>query len=457
MIRSTLPSQPEARRLLIGTLMAAVGQGMTLPFLFIYLTKVRGIDPTLVGVIVAWMGLLSLVLSGPAGAMIDRFGARRVILPLFLCDAIGVSAYGFVHSPLQAFGAATVAALGGSAVWSGQNTILTTVTTESERQHVFGLSFAILNLGIGAGGVIAGFIADVHRASSFQVLYLVNGVAVLAPALILLSMPRIGRPVARDVATSPDGAGNTSPATGGYREVFANRAFRRFAIFAVVLMSVAYSQIEVGFPAYASRAAGVSPRVIAWALAANTATIVLAQLFVLKRMHGRSRSRALALVGAIIAASWVVLGLGAWGRSINPAIPVLGVIMCSVVFACGETLMSPIMPAVTNALATDELRGRYNAVSSSTWGITAIIGPLTAAPLIGHGLATIWLILVVLGGLAASAVALSLHRLLTPKQDGRDLSSDDPVTDDSGSDDAYAGPLDGDPVAAAAIQSTSLK
>jgi len=454
-IRSTLPSQPEARRLLIGTFMAAVGQGMTLPFLFIYLTKVRGIDPTLVGVIVAWMGLLSLALSGPAGAMIDRFGARRVILPLFLCDAIGVSSYGFAHSPLQAFGAATVAALGGAAVWSGQNTILTTVTTESERQHVFGLSFAILNLGIGTGGVIAGFIADVHRASSFQVLYLVNGVAVLAPALILLSMPRIGRPVARGVTASAAGNGNTSvPATGGYREVFTNRAFRRFAILAVVLMSVAYSQIEVGFPAYASRAAGVSPRVIAWALAANTATIVLAQLFVLKRMHGRSRSRALALVGAIIAASWVVLGLGAWGRSINPAIPVLGVIMCSVVFACGETLMSPIMPAVTNALATDELRGRYNAVSSSTWGITAIVGPLTAAPLIGHGLATIWLILVVAGGLAASAVALSLHRLLTPKQDGRDLDPDGPATDGPASEDA--GPLDGGPVAAAAIASTSL-
>jgi len=124
--------------------------------------------------------------------------------------------------------------------------------------------------------------------------------------------------------------------------------------------------------------------------------------------------------------------------------------MCSVVFACGETLMSPIMPAVTNALATNELRGRYNAVSSSTWGITAIIGPLTAAPLIGHGLATIWLILVVVGGLAASAVALSLHRLLTPKQDGRDLDTDGPATDD-----AYAGPVDGDPVAAAAVPSTS--
>ena len=41
----------------------------------------------------------------------------------------------------------------------------------------------------------------------------------------------------------------------------------------------------------------------------------------------------------------------------------IGVVACSVIFAFGETLMSPVMPAITNALATDELRGRYNAMA----------------------------------------------------------------------------------------------
>ncbi|HEY1485206.1 MAG TPA: MFS transporter, partial [Micromonosporaceae bacterium] len=348
MIRATLPavnlpSRPEARRLLVGTFLSSIGQGMTLPFLFVYLTEVRHLDPTIVGVVAAWMGLLGLILSGPTGALIDRFGARRVILPLFLCDAVGVTSFGFVHNSWQALGAATVSALGGAAVWSGQNTILTSVTTEKERQHVFGLSFAILNLGIGLGGVIAGFIADPHRASSFQLLYAVNGLAVFAPVLILLSMRGVGGPiVSAERIVNADGSTTTKRAShGGYRAVFANRAFRRYAIFATVLMSCAYAQIEVGFPAFASTAAGVTPRVIAWALAANTATIVVFQLFVLKRMQGRSRSRALALVGAIIGFSWLILGAGALGKSISPAIAVVGVVACSAVFACGETLMSP--------------------------------------------------------------------------------------------------------------------
>lgn len=93
-----LPERPAARRLLVGTLLSAIGNGMTLPFLFVYLTQVRGLDSSVVGFVVAWMGLLALGLAGPAGTLIDRHGARRVLLPLYLVDATGVASYGFVHS-----------------------------------------------------------------------------------------------------------------------------------------------------------------------------------------------------------------------------------------------------------------------------------------------------------------------------------------------------------------------
>lgn len=415
MISAVLPSRPEARRLLFGTLLAAIGQGMTLPFLFIYLTKVRHLDPTVVGLVVGWMGLLALLLAGPGGALIDRYGVRRVVLPLYLVDAVGVGSYGWAHTAWQALGSASLAAIGGAVLWASQNTLITTVTDEIERQHVFGLSFAILNLGIGTGGIIAGFIADVHRPASFQLIYLINAVAALIPALILLSLPGVGlRSSARP---------HEQRATGGYREVFADVAFRRFTIYGLLLAACGYAQIEVGFPAFASLVGGVSTRVIAWGLAANTMTIVVAQLLVLRLLRGRSRSRALAAVGVVIASSWLILGAGALGKGLSPILPVIGVVLCACVFACGETVMSPVMPAITNVLATDELRGRYNAMGSMVFGVTAVIGPLTAAPLIGHGLGAVWIALIVSGSLAAAAVALSLRRVLTPQQDGRLMRS----------------------------------
>ena len=72
---------------------------------------------------------------------------------------------------------------------------------------------------------------------------------------------------------------------------------------------------------------------------------------------------------------------------------------------------------------TDELRGRFNALGSMVWSISGIVGPVTAAPLIGDGRTPghsgIWLALTVAGCLIASVLSLSLRRLITPEQDGR--------------------------------------
>jgi MFS family permease len=417
-IRAALPARPEARRLLVGTLFWAVGTGMTLPFLYIYLHEVRHIDATVVGLVVAWMGTLSLLLAGPSGALMDRFGARRVLLPLYAVGAVGAVSWGFDHVAWQAFGSGTILALAGSTVFAGQNVILTSVTGEDERQRVFGLSFAVLNLGIGAGGVVAGFIADVHHPTSFQVLYLVNAISWLGPATVLLSMPKVGRRHPAAEAAGDD--------AGGYREVFANRAYRRLFVFSLLLFACGYAQIEIGLPAFATTVGHVSTRVIAWAFAVNTMTIVVGQLLVLRRLQGRSRSRALAVSAVVVAVSWAVLGIGGFGRSAGAFLPVVGVLVCTMIFASAETIFSPMLPALTNALAPDELRGRYNAMGSLVWGVTSVVGPLTAAPLIGHGLAGVWLALIIGGSLGAAVIALSLHTLLTQEQDGR-ASVDSPA------------------------------
>jgi MFS family permease len=300
----------------------------------------------------------------------------------------------------------------GSAVFSGMNTLLATVTGEDERQRVFGLSFALLNLGIGTGGIVSGFIADVHRPASFRVLYLVDGASWLLPALLLLAMPAVGRAVPR---------AKQDAAAGGYRSVFANRAFRRLFSFSLLLMACGYAQFEIGLPAFATTVAHVSTRVVAWALVANTAVIVCGQLLVTARLRGRSRSRALALAAGIVALAWLILGAGGLGRHHGAAVPIVATVACAAVFAFAETLFSPMLPALTNSLATDELRARYNAAGSLVWGITSVAGPLTAAPLIGNGLSAVWISLIIAGAVIAAVLALTLRHILTPAQDGRVL------------------------------------
>ncbi|WP_406106147.1 MFS transporter [Micromonospora globbae] len=412
MIRRALPRRPEARRILIGTLLSAIGRGLTLPFLFIYLTDVRGLTDARAGLVIGWYGAVTLVLSPLGGSLIDRFGARRVVIPCLVIEAAGTGSLALVHSTTSAFLVMTVIAVGSSAIWSGQNTILATLTDDGERQRVFGLNFALLNLGIGVGGLISGAIIDTERPVTFQAIYVLDAVSYLTPAIILLTLPAVGRRIA--AASSGD-----APSTGGYFAVLRDRPFRRLVIFGLVLTTCGYAQIEVGFAAYAVRVAEVSPRVVAWALTANTVMIVLAQLVVIRRLEGRSRTGALAVVGAVFAAAWLVLGAAGVVATGSAIVAALCVVACSAIFGFGETMLSPMMPALTNALATDELRGRYNAMSSMIFGISGVIGPVTAGPLIGAADGKVWVVAVVGGCLVASLVALSLRRLLTPIQDGR--------------------------------------
>jgi MFS family permease len=139
-----------------------------------------------------------------------------------------------------------------------------------------------------------------------------------------------------------------------------------------------------------------------------------------KWLDGRSRTRALAIVGLIFAASWGILaGAGVAGQHGLVVLAIVGVVGAMTVFAFGETFLSPVMPTITNALAPDELRGRYNAVASMIFGVSGIVGPVAAGPLIGGGYAKVWVLLVIGGCLVAFGLALDLRRRLTPEQDGR--------------------------------------
>ncbi|GIF72988.1 MFS transporter [Asanoa siamensis] len=417
MLADVLPRRYEARRLLAATLFSATGRGLTLPFMFIYLTKVRDVSASTAGLIIAWMAVCALAIGPLGGWAVDRFGARRIVLPLLLVEAVGVGSVGFAQTHWHAFLSVTLIGVGGGVIWAGQTTILASVTDGAEREKTFGLNFALLNLGIGTGTVIAGAIVDLDRPGTFQVIYLIDAALYLVPFVNLLTMPAVGRRLSPVV--TGDREATARRREPGYREVFAHRGFRRLLAFSVVLTISGYAQIEVGFTAFAIDVAQVGPQVVAYAFTANTLVIVLAQLFVVRVIQGRSRSVLLAVVGVIMAGSWLILGVAGAVDGTNAALAAVGVIACAAVFAVGETLLSPINPTLLNALATDELRGRFNALGSMVWGISGIVGPVTAAPLIGGGHSSVWLALTVAGCLTAALLAASLRRVITAEQDGR--------------------------------------
>ncbi len=395
-----------ARRLLTGTALSALGNGLVLPFLVVYLHDVRGMSTAVAGLVVAWQAVIGFAIAPLSGALIDRVGPRLVVVVSPLVMACGAAGYALVQVPWQAFATATVLAVGGAAMWPAVSTLMARIVPEEQRQRAFGLQFMLLNLGIGLGGLISGLAVDTSRPITFERLYLVDGLTFLLYGLIVSTLRDVGGPL---------------PATeehekGGYRDVLRDRAMLRLSAVALVLLASGYGALELGYPAFVTQVLHVAPRVVAFGFVANTLAIVLGQMFAIRLIQGRSRSRVLATVGVLWAVSWGVLGLAV--PISTQAVVITLVLAAPVVFALGETIFQPVLPALVNELAPEHLRGRYNAMSSLVWNVAGVVGPAIAGLLLGAHLGGLWIGVVAGGCLVAGAAALRLRRTLTPAQDG---------------------------------------
>jgi MFS family permease len=160
----------------------------------------------------------------------------------------------------------------------------------------------------------------------------------------------------------------------------------------------------------------VSTDVIGFAFAVNTAVIVGLQFFMLGRIAGHRRTRALIVMAGLWAGSWVVLGLT--GLVPGTVLAALGVLTFHALFALGETLLQPTVPAITNDLAPDHLRGRYNAVNAGAFQGGTILGPVVAGFMLSHHWSTAFVVLVVLGCGLIGLLALVVERQITPAVNG---------------------------------------
>jgi MFS family permease len=409
----------EGRLLLSVVVVEFLGTGLVLPFLVVYLHEIRGFSLSDVGWLIGLGPLVGFLVVGPGGAVIDAYGARVVVLCSTSLLVVADIVLAFADTLPRAVVAVALQGMAFGVSWPASQSLIAVAIPSDLRQRYFGLNFTLLNLGIGIGGIVGGLYVDVHHPGTFQAIYLADAASFL-PAIYLLAVPlrRLGgRPVHEE----------EPPATESYL-----RVLQRPAVGAVVLLSfvasfVGYSQLNAGTQAFARDIGRIPTAGLGFAYACNTFVIVVLQLIVLRRIEGRRRTRVIMVMSLIWSAAWLLLGTS--GLVPGTLGATLLVAACTSVFALGETLMQPTIPALVNDLAPDHLRGRYNALSSGAFSLAAIIGPVTAGWLIGRSLGVAYIGLLVVGCAAVVLVAAGLERRLPPGVNGLHTTVEtDPVS-----------------------------
>ena len=397
---------PDVRRLFFGVAFNALGGGLTLPLLVIYLNQVRGISISNSTLVLSWMAIVGLATTPVYGWLIDHIGPGPVLMFAVAGEALGTVLWCVVHTTFSAFVVATVVSLGANGIWSPLNTLISRMAEPENRQRLFGIQFMLLNLGLGVGGLIGSLMVSIDSVASFVRLYVLNGISFLVFLAVIVTLRSHGGPIPEDERPHD---------SGGYGEVLRDTRLLRYAAMSILLMTVGYGSLDAGLPTFMTTVGPLNVRHLGIVWGANTGMIVIAQWFVINRIEGRSRTKLIGAVGALWGASWLIISLAS-RQSVTFALILASVGVA--VFALGEMLWSPVGPAILNDLAPEHLRGRYNAVASINWVIAGSLGPALTGIFMGHGWPNQWIAMLVLGCLAAGLFAQSLRAKLTPAQDG---------------------------------------
>ena len=399
-----LPDLPRAAWIVLGgDALSALGSGLTLPFFVVYLHAARGLDLAVAGLALATIAVAGLAGNPLGGWLSDRVGPRNALVAGLLVAAAGSLAVAFVREPWQAFAAAALLGLGVAVIWPALDALLASVVAAERRASAFGVRHATLNAGFGLGALVAAVLLAGGTPSRFGLLYVLDALSFLALIPILLAVPALGRrvPVAADAAGAP----------AGYREIVRDPLFRRVWALMALLVTVGYAQYHAAFPVYATTAGGLSASGLSAAFAANTFTVVCAQLLMLRLLAGRRRTRGVALVGVLFAGAWAITLLA--GQLAGSGATMLFA-LAMVALGLGETALAPIMPALVNDLAPERLRGRYNGAFALAWTTGFIAGPLLAGPALAAGFGDALLVVLMAACGLAAITARRLERTLPP-------------------------------------------
>ncbi|MFE1767752.1 MFS transporter [Streptomyces angustmyceticus] len=398
------------RRIQLGNALSAFGSGFTVPYLYVYVAKVRDLGPSTAGAVLAMLAVAALVVLPLTGRVIDRRGPLPVAVVGSVSAAVGSLGIGLSSTEPLVIAAAIALGAGIAVIQPALATMIVWCSTTLTRSRAFATQFFLNNLGLGVGGLVGGLLVDESHASSFVRLFGIEAAMflVLGAAVATVRLPRA--PKVEDAVPTEERA------KGAWRAMFADRRMVWLCVLGFVLFFACYGQFESGLAAYATEVTRIPPASLGIALAANTAAIVAAQFVVLKLVERRRRSRVMALVGMVWTVAWIAAGLSGLVHGAQVVATTL-LISTYALFGIGESMLSPTVAPLVADLAPASLIGQYNSAFALVKQLALAVGPAVGALMVGHGMYMAYIGMLVVCALGITVLSLWLGRMLRPAQD----------------------------------------
>ena len=370
-----------------GTLINRLG-GFVIPFLTLYLTSQRDIPVSQAALMVSLFGAGSFLSQLVGGELTDRFGRRPVMLMSFMITPIVMVILGLARSlPVIAICTFIVGFFTDLYRPAVGAAIADLVPAES-RTRAYGYNYWAINLGAAVAPLLAGLLAGYN----YLVLFIGDALTTLIFGLIVLFGIRETRPIEAQHNAQVSFNERINQLT---REPIL-LIFSLLALFFGMIYMQGYVTLPLDMGSH-----GLGPEQFGAAIAVNGFLIILVTIPISNMASKWHRFRT-------IAASAIFLGLGFGFTALADNLWLF--IISVIIWTFGEIAATSVAPAIIADLSPVELRGVYQGIFGSAWGLAYFMGPLAGGWVYEHvGSNVLWAGCLVLGiALAFCYLALGM-------------------------------------------------
>ncbi|MBA8956881.1 MFS transporter [Actinomadura namibiensis] len=382
-------SRRVVRRLLLGSGINGLGGGVWFTVWALYLTRDLGIPPGRAGLALLVAGAVGLALAVPVGAVADRYGARRVLVVLYLVRGGAALAFLLVRD-LPSLVVAAALFDGAQIVGMGvQGALVAGLFEGGERVRVLALNRAVVHATNALGAAIGAVVLTIDQHWAYATAIAFNAVTFVVAALTLRGMPE-----APTVERSARWAGLRGEAV---------RDLPYIAVMAPVAgLTLCWAMLSAGVPLWVSERTDAPPAVAAVAVVISAVFIAVLQTPVSVRVRTVSQgARAATWAGGLLAASCLVLVGAPW---LGAAV----VLAAVVVHVAGELLFTAGQWQLSMELMREDRKGEYQGLNAALTGVVMTFAPALVTALVGGLAAVGWVVLaLVFAACAAPVVPLA--------------------------------------------------
>ncbi|WP_030665198.1 MFS transporter [Streptomyces cellulosae] len=379
----------------------AIGTGLCLPLSLVYFLTVTGLSETDVGLLMTAAAASSLPLPLLVGRIVDRVGARSVVIAGQLLQAAGFFLYLGVAGPVSLFLAALVEAVGLRVYWSSVFALIADQADGRARDQWFARAGMIRAAGTGAGTVLAGVLLGLASQRAYHAMVLADAISFVCAAVTVGLFVR----GARRQANQPDGR---SP--DGIRQLLRNRPYLGL-IGVNVLFNICTVFLAVAMPVHVIRVLHAPGWTVGAFLTITTVVVATCTAEVTRRSRRRtSRGGAMAWGGRLWAAWCVAAALAVLLPRGPLLVGYLALVM--LLWATAEMLHGPASNALSAEAAPPGARGTYLAAFQYSFATADMVTPGLFGVLYGVDRVLPWVVVGCLA-LTASVAVRPLERRLT--------------------------------------------